>query len=39
MYGLPYAPPGTEWVRYWNDAVLVDMYTGEVVDVIRDFFW
>jgi Ni/Co efflux regulator RcnB len=39
MYQLPYPPPGTTWVRYWNDAVLVDMYTGEVVDVIRDFFW
>ena len=39
MYGLPYPPPGTQWVRYWNDAVLVDIYSGEVVDVIRDFFW
>ncbi|MFL6721240.1 MAG: RcnB family protein [Sphingomonas sp.] len=39
LYGLPYPPPGTQWVRYWNDAVLVDMYSGEVVDVIRDFFW
>jgi len=39
MYGLPYPPPGTQWVRYWNDAVLVDVYSGEVVDVIRDFFW
>ena len=39
LYGLPYPPPGTQWVRYWNDAVLVDVYTGEVVDVIRDFFW
>jgi hypothetical protein len=39
MYGLPYAPPGTQWVRYWNDALLVDMYTGEVVDVINNFFW
>jgi Ni/Co efflux regulator RcnB len=39
MYELPYPPPGTQWVRYWNDAVLVDMYSGEVVDVIRDFFW
>ena len=39
LYGLPYPPPGTQWVRYWNDAVLVDMYTGEVIDVIRDFFW
>ena len=39
MYQLPYPPPGTQWVRYWNDAVLVDTYSGEVVDVIRDFFW
>ena len=39
LYGLPYPPPGTQWVRYWNDAVLVDMYSGQVVDVIRDFFW
>jgi Ni/Co efflux regulator RcnB len=39
MYQLPYPPPGTQWVRYWNDAVLVDMYTGEVVDVIHNFFW
>jgi hypothetical protein len=39
MYSLPYAPPGTEWIRYWNDALLVDTYTGEVVDVIHGFFW
>ena len=39
MYGLPFAPPGTEWIRYWNDAVLVDMYSGQVIDVIRNFFW
>lgn len=39
MYQLPYPPPGTQWVRYWNDAVLVDMYSGQVVDVIHDFFW
>ena len=24
MYRLPYAPPGYVWVRYWNDALLVD---------------
>ena len=23
----------------YNDALLVDIYTGEVVDVIHDFFW
>jgi Ni/Co efflux regulator RcnB len=39
MYELPYPPPGTQWVRYWNDALLVDMYTGDVVDVIHSFFW
>lgn len=39
MYGLPFPPPGTQWVRYWNDAVLVDVYSGQVVDVIHNFFW
>ncbi|MEO8453836.1 MAG: RcnB family protein [Sphingomicrobium sp.] len=39
QYRLPYAPPGTRWVRYYDDALLVDTYTGEVVDVIRNFFW
>ena len=39
MYELPYPPPGTQWIRYWNDAVLVDMYSGQVVDVIHGFFW
>jgi hypothetical protein len=39
MYRLPYAPPGTRWIRYWNDAILVDTFTGEVVDVIPNFFW
>ena len=39
MYGLPYPPPGMQWVRYWNDALLVDTYTGEVVDSIQGFFW
>lgn len=38
-YDLPPAPPGTQWVRYYNDAVLVDVWTGEVIDVIHDFFW
>lgn len=39
LYGLPYPPPGTQWVRYWNDALLIDMYTGQVVDSIQGFFW
>ena len=39
QYRLPYAPAGTVWIRYWDDAVLVDRWTGEVVDVIHNFFW
>jgi hypothetical protein len=39
QYRLPYAPPGTQWVRYYNDALLVDVYTGQVVDVLYNFFW
>jgi len=39
QYRLPYAPPGTQWVRYYNDALLVDMYSGQVVDVLYNFFW
>ena len=39
QYRLPYAPPGTRWIRYYNDALLVDTYSGEVVDAIRNFFW
>lgn len=39
MYGLPYPPPGTQWVRYYNDALLIDMYSGQIVDAIQNFFW
>ena len=39
QYRLPYAPPGYRWIRYWDDAILVDTWTGEVVDVIHNFFW
>lgn len=39
QYRLPYAPPGTRWIRYYDDAVLVDMWSGQVVDVIYSFFW
>jgi Nickel/cobalt transporter regulator len=38
-YHLPPAPPGTQWVRYYDDVLLVDVYSGEVVDVIYDFFY
>ena len=33
----PYGP--YRWVRYYDDVLLVDTFNGEVIDVIRDFFW
>lgn len=39
VYRLPPAAPGTRWIRYYNDALLVDMWTGEVIDVIPGVFW
>lgn len=39
QYRLPAAPYGTQWVRYYNDVLLIDIQTGEVIDVIYDFFW
>ncbi|MGN6156334.1 MAG: RcnB family protein [Sphingomicrobium sp.] len=39
MYRLPYAPFPYKWVRYYDDALLVNVYTGQVVDVMYDFFW
>ena len=38
-YRLPPAYEPYRWVRYYNDAVLVDTYTGQVVDVLYGFFW
>lgn len=38
-YRLPEVDGGLRWVRYYNDALLVDTYSGEVVDVINDIFW
>jgi len=39
QYRLPYAPPGYRWIRYYDDAILVDTWNGQVVDVIYNFFW
>jgi Ni/Co efflux regulator RcnB len=39
QYRLPYAPPGYRWIRYYDDALLIDTWNGEVVDVIYNFFW
>ncbi len=38
-YRLPPAYGPYRWVRYYDDVLLVDIYTGEVVDVIHGFFW
>jgi hypothetical protein len=37
--GLPPPPPGDQWVRYGPDLLLVDVSTGQVVDVIYDAFY
>jgi hypothetical protein len=39
QYRLPPAYGPYRWVRYWDDALLVNIYTGEVVDVMHNFFW
>ena len=38
-YRLPDVYGPYRWVRYYDDALLVDLRTGEVVDVIYSFFW
>lgn len=38
-YRLPPAHGPYRWVRYYDDVLLVDLRSGEVVDVIYDFFW
>jgi hypothetical protein len=38
-YRLPDVYGPYRWVRYYDDALLVDVTSGEVVDVIENFFW
>ncbi len=38
QYRLPDVYGPYRWVRYYDDVLLVDVYSGEVVDVIYDFF-
>ncbi len=38
-YDLPPAPYGYRWVRYGSDALLVNVYTGEVEDVVYGIFY
>ncbi len=39
MYRLPQVYGPYRWVRYYDDALLVNVYTGQVVDVVYSFFW
>ncbi|MEO6580288.1 MAG: RcnB family protein [Sphingomicrobium sp.] len=39
QYRLPPAYGPYRWVRYHRDALLIDTWSGEVVDVIYSFFW
>lgn len=39
QYRLPPVYGPYRWVRYHDDALLIDTWSGQVVDVIYDFFW
>ena len=38
-FGLPYPPPGCVWVRDGDDALLIDRYSGEIVQVVYGLFY
>lgn len=38
-YRLPPVDGPYRWVRYYNDALLVDIRSGYVVDTVYDIFW
>lgn len=38
-FDLDDPPPGTVWIRYGNDALLIDEDTGEVIEVVYDVFY
>ncbi len=38
-YDLPSPPPGCEWVRYGDDALLVDIDTGEILETVYGIFY
>lgn len=39
IYGLFAPPPGYVWVRYGPDALLIDEYTGEIVQIRYNMFY
>ena len=38
-FDLSDPPPGTVWVRYGDDALLIDEYSGEVIQVVYGIFY
>ena len=38
-FDLPPPPPGTMWVRYGADALLIDRYSGEIIEVEYSVFY
>lgn len=38
LFALSVPPVGFEWVRYGNDALLINMATGEILQVVYDRF-
>ena len=38
-YRLPEVYGPYRWIRYYDDVLLVNTYTGEVVDVVHNFFY
>jgi hypothetical protein len=38
-YGLPFPPIGCEWVRVGSNAILVDVWTGQILSIYYDLFW
>ncbi len=38
-FNLPLPPPGLDWVRAGDDALLVDQFNGRIVQVVRNLFW
>ena len=38
-FGLPPPPPGTLWVRVGSDALLIDRFDGEIVEVVYNVFY
>ena len=38
-YGLPMPPIGCEWVRVGRDVLLVDVFSGRVLQVVHNLFW